>query len=172
MPPIDMTTVASAPAFALAGTDLSPHIGPVDTFVVEGSSAIDFGKPIARGTARTDGIRNGKLFNAATDVFVGFTLRDTSEQVATNGTSINYPQYSNMPVKRGGHVAVPVEENVTEGDNVLIIVSTGGLGSSRNGVANGSTRIAIKGWQFNRTTSAGGIGEVVGEVGPDGKTTT
>lgn len=171
---IDLTTVGTRPAIALAGTDMAPHVGPTDSYLNESATAIEYGAPVARGSATTqagDMFEYCKPVAADADEIIGVTVRDPSDVSAASNSS-NYPRYAAVPVKKAGRVAVRAAEAVRAGDEVLVLTATPGtFASSKGGVA-GSGRVAMKGWKWVTTTAAAAIGIIEGFDTHTGRTTT
>lgn len=173
---IDTTTVGTKQALALAGTDMSPFT-TTDSYQNESATAIDFGVPVARGTA-TASIGGPaevcKPFGADTDEAIGVSLRDATDNAVTN--AVTYGQWKAVPVKKSGRVAVYAAEAVRKGDQVLILtagasVPTTAFGSSKNGVA-GAGRIAFSAWKWCFDTAAGAIGFIEQSDAHIGRATT
>lgn len=168
---IDMTTVGTTPAIALPGTDLDPT-SPTSTYVNESATAIEPGAPVALGTTTQAGKYDKycKPVAADTDNILGPTVRRAL--VSTDGTTAAYAQYNTVPVKLAGRVAVLAAEDVRAGDEVIVLTATPGtFASSKGGVA-GTGRVAMKGWKWETTTSAGAVGIIVGFDTHTGRTTT
>lgn len=166
-----LAAVGTVPAIAYAGQDLSPY-SQSDSYQNESTTAIEPGAPVARGTVMTPTQpmnETCKPFGADTDEFLGFSLRYPIKAASSN--AVSFAQYDTVPVKRLGRCAVTVAENVTKGDNVMILTaSPGTLGSSRNGVATTGRILAVN-WEYATTTSANGVA-IVEFTGHPGKVTT
>lgn len=126
----------------------------------ENATAIDFGAPVARGVGEGAGHQNGKPVAGST-VVMGYAVRALSEaNTAVAAGTINYPQYSEVPVMKWGYLAVVAAENAVAGDAAVIVaatpttVGTAGAGGS---AANGTTRLA-GGATWQTTTAAGALG--------------
>lgn len=130
--------------------DSSPHV--VDTATNESATAIDFGVPVAPG------VLAGTVKPIANDtdaaLCCGIAMRDpTMGNAGPASSTINWPQYRALPVGRVGRFYAIAAENVTDGDQVLIITGSSAaqaqgtcFGSSHGaGGAAGAGRIALKG---------------------------
>lgn len=144
--------------------DASPHI--VDTGTNESATAIDFGVPVAPG------VLAGSYKPIANDTDAalcnGIAMRDpTLGNAGPASSTINYGQYKDFPVVRMGRIFAIAAENVTDGDQVLIITGSSAaqaqgtcFGSSHGaGGAAGAGRIALKGaiWRAHPVGAARAI---------------
>jgi len=118
----------------------------------ESATAIDFGVPVAPGTLA------GTVKPIANDtdagLCVGIAMRDpTVVQANPSDNVLNYPRYKELAVMDAGHIYAMAAENVTDGDQVLIITGSSAaqaqatcFGSSHGaGGAAGSGRVAFLG---------------------------
>jgi hypothetical protein len=140
------------PALGYPGSlaDGSPHT--VDTVMNESATAIDFGVPVAPGTLA------GTVKPIANDTDAtlcsGIAMRDPTMMSADPSTNVaNYARYRGLGLMRVGRIFALAAENVTDGDQVLIITGSSAaqaqgtcFGSSHGaGGAAGEGRIALKG---------------------------
>lgn len=130
--------------------DASPHT--IDTYTNESATAIDFGVPVAPGTLAG----SAKPIANDTDAALcnGIAMRDPTLMNADPATSVaNYTRYKDFSVMRRGRVFAMAAENVTDGDQVLIITAASAaqaqgtcFGSSHGaGGAAASGRVALLG---------------------------
>lgn len=130
--------------------DSSPHV--IDTGTNESATAIDFGVPVAPGTLA------GAFKPIANDTDAGFctgiAMRDPTVVDASASTNVaNYARYKEFGVFRQGRIFALAAEDVTDGDQVLIITGSSAaqaqgtcFGSSHGaGGAAGSGRVAFLG---------------------------
>lgn len=130
--------------------DASPHT--IDTGTNESATPIDFAVPVAPGVLAG----NYKPIANDTDAALcnGIAMRDPTAMNADPATSVaNYKQYKDFQVLRMGRMFALAAENVTDGDQVLII--TGASAAQAQGTCFGSShgaggaaaagRVALKG---------------------------
>lgn len=137
------------------------------TRVNQSATAIDFGVAVGRSTTVAGGCQP---WATDADYFVGISIRNPHAPAASDGFTVNFPQYSLVPLLTDGDIFVQAAEAVREGDQVLIITAggtgsgnatPGAFGGSEGGVA-GSGRIVIPGMNaiWLDTVVAGGIGRI------------
>jgi hypothetical protein len=124
------------PALGYPGdlADASPHV--VDTYQNESATAVDFAVPVAPGTLA------GSVKPIANDtdaaLCVGIAMRDPTMMSADPSTNVaNYARYRTLGVMRQGRIFAIAAENVTDGDQVLII--TGSSAAQAQATAFGSS---------------------------------
>jgi hypothetical protein len=136
--------------------------GPdIDTMTNENVTAVDFGAAVSRGVSAAPGVNQNCKPVAGTTVVAGFAVRALSEANTTvSAGTVNYPQYSEVPVLKNGVIAVVAAEAAVAGDAAVIVaatpttVGTAGAGGS---AANGTTRLAC-GATWLTTTGVGVLG--------------
>ena len=132
----------------------------IETRVNSGATAIDFGAAVCRGTATTPGVIGAGIVAASGKIVIGFAVRALSEANTTTSVgTVNYPQYSEVPVLKLGYMWVLAAETVTEGDVVVAVVATPtSLGSATTGAADGTTRLTSSAvWQTSATVGVVGL---------------
>ena len=122
------------------------------TRINENATAIDFGRPVARGTDD----RGCKPWTVDGDKLIGVSLR-SGVIVADASGNINYAQYKEVPVMKRGWIFAEAAENVVDGDPALVITASGKFGGVSAGAA-GAGRIAATGVTWETTTAAAAIG--------------
>lgn len=158
----------------------------VDTCQNESATAIDFAVPVCPGTLA------GTVKPIANDTDAGLScgiaMRDPTMMSADPSTGIaSYARYRELGVMREGRIYALAAENVTDGDQVLIITAASAaqaqgtaFGSSHGaGGAAASGRVAMLGatWRArpigaSRTIAAGTVGIIELTVQRLGVTTT
>jgi hypothetical protein len=141
--------------------------GGVVSAINESATALDFGQVCVRGVAVAAGrTPNVKPQTADGDKIAGVVMRNAGNKVAsTDGNNtVNVPRYAALDlVKQGTIFCIPVE-NVTEGDDALVITaasaSSSKIGGTTGGAA-GAGRIAFPGSaKWETTTTSGAIGKL------------
>lgn len=149
------TVGGSLLALGFAG-QLTHEIGftDIDHAVNVNASAVDFGVAVSRS-----GVDGCKPFAAITDEILGISVRQSTGVYNAGGT-VNYPQYSSVPVLKQGYMFVEAGENVTVGDYVVALTASAGkLGGGTGGVP-GAGRALVPGGSWETTTAAGQIGKI------------
>jgi hypothetical protein len=144
--------------------DGSPHV--IDTGINESATAIDFGVPVAPGTLAA----NVKPIANDTDAALccGIAMRDPTMMDASPSTNVaSYARHKELAVLRRGRIFALAAENVTDGDQVLIITGSSAaqaqgtcFGSSHGaGGAAGSGRVALLGaiWRAHPVSASKSI---------------
>jgi hypothetical protein len=121
----------------------------IETRTNENATPIEVGGGVCRGAAPAAGASPGFTGNikppVSGGVVIGFSLRALSEMnTAVSAGTVNYPQYSEVPVMREGLMWATAAENAAEGEACIIVVATPAtVGSATTGgAANGTTRLA------------------------------
>jgi hypothetical protein len=149
----------------------------IATHINQNSAAIDFGVAVARDTTVDAGC---KPWSGDSDYFLGVSVRNPHAPAASDGYTVNFAQYSEVPVLKDGVIFVQAAEAVRAGDQVLIITAggagngtAGAFGGSKGGVA-GSGRVAIPGMNgiWIDTVASGGIGRIRIKTTGTARTTT
>jgi len=157
-----------------------------DTVTNESATAIDFAVPVCPGTLA------GTVKPIANDtdagLSCGISMRDPTKMNADPSTNVaNYARYKDLAVMREGRIYAIAAENVTDGDQVLIITGSSAaqaqatcFGSSHGaGGAAGSGRVAMLGavWRArpiggSRSIAAGDVAIIELSIQRLGVTTT
>jgi hypothetical protein len=128
--------------------------------VNSGSSAIPFGRAVARGT--TSG--TCKLLAANTDAIVGISCMRPLHPLLSSAVAFN--QYDDVPLLNEGCIYALASETVVDGDGVIALVSGGGtLGSARVGKADTSGRLAVPNAVWVGDVVSGQIGKIAINTG-------
>ncbi len=132
----------------------------IETRTNENATAIEVGGGVCRGVDTVPG-KNGNIKPPVSGgVVVGFSVRALSEMnTAVAAGTVNYPQYSDVPVMREGLMWVTAAENAAEGEACIIVVATPAtVGSATTGgAANGTTRLAAPA-VWRQAITAGSVG--------------
>lgn len=118
----------------------------VETRNCETAAGIPFGVAVGQGAAD----RGCVLGAAAVTGFVGISVRDVT---IDSDTPDKYPENANMGVLNEGDIWVTVDGNVTAGQNVTFVTTTGALGT----VAADGTHLLITGARWMTSALSGGV---------------
>lgn len=138
------------------------NLARVETRINENATPIDFGAPVCRGAAVVPGGPPGNCKPPASGAkFIGVSERLLSEANAASGSTVNYQQFREVSILKGGWMWVKAVEAVTEGDDIIAVVaSPSGLGGTTGGAGDTTTRLALQGGngQWQQTVASGSVG--------------
>jgi hypothetical protein len=160
-----MAVDLSSPGGLLAGLGYEGQIATgvhstIRSRVNSGSSAIPFGRAVAKGT--TTG--TCKLLAGNTDVIVGISVMRPLHPLLSGAVAFN--QYDDVPLLNEGEIYAKASETVVDGDGVIALVAGGGtLGSARVGKADTSGRLTIPNAFWVGDVVSGQIGKIAINTG-------
>lgn len=135
----------------------------IESVLNENATAVDFGDAVCRGTVAAPGALNKGRPTFSSGVVLGLAVRQDSEANTSTAPGVtpvvNYPQNKMVPVLKEGDMWALAAETAAEGDDVLAIVGSSGLGSVQTG-ATSATRLAVPGCKWKNSVTVGVIGRV------------
>ncbi len=170
MPPIPSLATEGGVLLAagfIGGLAEPAPVGGIVTAINENATVIEFGQVVVLGAAVAAGAPiNIKPQTADADIIVGVALRSAAELVAsTDGNNtVNWARYKAVPVGKMCTIwCVPVE-NVTSGDNALVITAAGAttskIGGTTGGAAGAGRVVFPGGARWLTTTASGALGRL------------
>ncbi len=142
-------TYNNAPARGFPGMVVNMEASNRISRTVEDADGIAFGAAAFRGTGD-----RGCTATPADGTEYGVVICDHGQALLPDGTADTVPQYDSAAIMTQGAICVTVGADVDAGDPVYVTDA----GAFTN-VATDNTQLV--GWEFDETTSNGGIGVVV-----------